>query len=428
MNHRFGEIESLFNWERTTSGSGVSGQMDLRQTPANESGHKVSLSITSALVSAVLEWMLMFMIFVDASFAYLVTKFARHYQLQIPCLLCSRLDHVLGNEKAGFYWDLFCHKHKLKISSLVLCQLHNNLVDVHGTCESCFFSYATINKSNAETYRLHVNKLGAKPYYGLAQDASSDEHDIGSSGTTKCSCCNEQWISRTCTQKLFQRKSIDNEGAEHDAPLYITPKYNGDEVQEITEESSQLGQMRNKDADPLPHVEYSQIKVTSDTESEGPFSDNESASALIREMETSGQESAKYVPAEPQIVILADCPATEKLIHPAPPISLSESEDPTYSHHNVESEASLRHGLEELNWQQAGHNNDVSEPSELISFSDVHYIESKQTSKSKVCCKSHCIYKHKLGLFCIQTRATFRWSLNIFCLVMHSCFYQNTGK
>ncbi|KAI3445231.1 hypothetical protein Pfo_001896 [Paulownia fortunei] len=365
--------------------------MDLRRTAANKSRQKVSLSITSALVSAVLEWMLMFMLFVDASFSYFVTRFARYCQLQIPCLLCSRLDHVLGNERACFYWDLICHKHKLKISSLVLCQLHNNLVDVHGTCESCFFSFATINKSNAETYRLLVGKLGADPNYGLAQGASSDEHNIGSSGTRKCMCCNEQWISRTCTQKLFQSKSIDSEGAEHDAPSSITPKNNGDEVQEITEQSSQLGQMQNKDADPLPHIEYKQIKVTSDTESEGPVSDTESASAFIREMETSGQYSAaKYLSPEHQIITLADFPASEKLIHPAPPIkfSLSESEDPTNSHHNVESEAPLGHGLEEINWQQADHNIDVSEPSELISFSEAlpspningtHYDESKET-------------------------------------------------
>ncbi|KAK6163132.1 hypothetical protein DH2020_002973 [Rehmannia glutinosa] len=359
--------------------------MDLRRTPAKEPGQKVSVSITSALVSAVLEWMLLFMIFVDSSFSYLVTRFARYCQLQIPCLLCSRLDHVLGNERANFHWDLICHKHKLKISSLVLCQLHNNLVDVHGTCENCFFSFATINKSNAETYRLLVGKLGAEPYYGLAEGESS--------GTRKCMCCNEQWISRTCTQKLFHSKSIDSEGAEHGALSSITPKFNGNEVQGITEGSSQSGQMQKQDLTLLPDVEYTQVKVTSDTESESAFSDTENASALIREMEILGQDSpTKCVSPKPEIVTPADFLALEKLIHPTPPIksSLSVSEDPTNpTHQTVESEALLGHGLEELNWQQADHNNDVSEPSDLKSFPEAlpsadidgtHSDESKDTN------------------------------------------------
>ncbi|KAH6820002.1 hypothetical protein C2S53_012870 [Perilla frutescens var. hirtella] len=337
--------------------------MDLRRSSVEESGHNVSLSIASALVSAVLEWMLMFMIFIDASFAYLVTRFARHYQLRIPCLLCSRLDHFLGNERAGFYWDLICHKHKSKISSLVLCQLHDNLVDVHGICESCFCSFASLNKSNADAYGL--------PYNGLAQDELSDEHNIGLSSARKCTCCNEQWNPRTCTGELFQRKLIDNEGADPDAPSSINHTRSGDVVREmITEKSSQSDQMRSKDADPRPHVEYSQIKDTSDTESEGPLSDTESASAFIREMETSGQESvSEFVSAE-----VARSLAPEKLIHPALPVKslLSESEKPTYSNHNIESEASLGLGLEELNWQQSDDSKDVAGPSDLICFSDVH--------------------------------------------------------
>ncbi|KAL8545697.1 hypothetical protein ACS0TY_005723 [Phlomoides rotata] len=285
--------------------------MDLRQSLTDESGNSVSFSITSiisSLVSAILEWILMFMIFVDSSFAYLVTRFAHHSQLQIPCLLCSRLDHFLGNEREGFYWDLICHDHKLKISSLVICQLHNNLVDIHQIL-------------------LVVGKLGAHE-----PDENIDSR--------KCSCCNEQWVSRISIQNL------------------------------ITKESSRLGQLQDKDTDPLPHVEYSQIKVTSDTESDGLFSDNESHSAFIR---ASGQDSAaKYDFTESQITSLADGPPSEKLIiHLASPIkiSLSESEDHTYLNLNVESEAPVQHELER---QQADHNDDVSKPLELASSCGVH--------------------------------------------------------
>ncbi|KAL1561864.1 myosin-binding protein 1-like [Salvia divinorum] len=258
--------------------------MDLRRSWGDESGHRVPLSIASALVSAVLEWMLMFMIFVDASFAYLVTRFARHYQLRTPCLLCSRLDHVLGGEGAGFHWDLICNEHKYKITSLVLCQLLNNRVV--------------------------------------------------------------------------------------DAPLSTNQSPSGDVVQEITEKSSQLDQMQSRDADPLPHVEYSHIKDGSGSESEGPFSDTERASGLIHGTETSGQESeAKFDSAD-----LAHSPGPEKVIHPAPSTksSLSESEKPTKSHHTVEFEEPVGIVLDELNWQQGGHSKDVVGPSDLIDFSRVH--------------------------------------------------------
>ncbi|KAL0422028.1 UNVERIFIED_CONTAM: Myosin-binding protein 1 [Sesamum latifolium] len=367
--------------------------MDSRQSPANEFGQRVSLSIASLLVSAVLEWMLIFLLFIDANFSYLVTRFARYCQLQIPCLLCSRLDHVLGSERSGFYWDLICHRHKLKISSLVLCKLHDNLVDVHGTCESCLFSFATVNKSNAETYRLLVGKLGAEPYFGLAEGATSDEHNNGSCCTRICACCNEQWISRTYTENLFQSKSIDSEGAEQDP--YVTSKYNVDEVQEITERSSQLGQKWNKDADLLPHVEYTKVKVNSDTESEGPFWDNENEDALICETEISSEDSpADCVSMEPQIITFADCPAPEKSIDPAQPteFSLTESGDPTNSRHNVEPEAPVGHGLGELNRRQPDYKNGVSERSELISSSEAlpspnisgtHYYESKVTNDTR---------------------------------------------
>ncbi|GMP60958.1 hypothetical protein CsSME_00023617 [Camellia sinensis var. sinensis] len=175
--------------------------------------HNFFLRFTMALASAVLEWLLISMLFIDAIFSYLVTKFARYCKLQVPCLLCSRLDHVLGNEKLGFYWDLICGDHKFEISSFVLCRVHNKLADVHRMCESCLFSFATINKSNSETYRLLVGKLGADSHLGL------EDHKLGSPRTRNCSCCNEPWILRSNAQNLLQTVSIGSEVAELEVPL-----------------------------------------------------------------------------------------------------------------------------------------------------------------------------------------------------------------
>ncbi|CAA2983251.1 Hypothetical predicted protein [Olea europaea subsp. europaea] len=290
--------------------------MDLRRNPTDEFQQKVYTRIATALVRAVHEWLLIFMLFINAGFSYLVTRFARYCRLQIPCLLCSRLDHVLGNERGGFYWDLICHKHKLNISSLVLCHLHDNLVDVHGTCESCFFSFATINKSNAETYKLLVGKLGAEPCYGLDQGSLSWEHNLGSTDTRKCFCCNEKLISTSYAKKLIQTKSIRSEDAELDAPLSKPSAPNRDELKEIKDASSYFHHMGKNDADRLSHVEYSKINVTSDSESETPFSDDEIARALIREMESPDKDlAAMYVQPEPRVIARSDNDDADPLAH-----------------------------------------------------------------------------------------------------------------
>ncbi|CAA3008171.1 myosin-binding protein 1-like [Olea europaea var. sylvestris] len=281
--------------------------MDSRGTPTAEFQQKVYPSIVTALVGAVHEWLLIFMLFIDAGFSYLITRFARYSHLQIPCLLCSRLDHVLGNERVGFYWDLICHKHKLKISSLVLCHHQDNLVDVHETCESCFFSFATINKSNAETYRILVSKLGAEPHSGLDQGSLSWEHNLGSSDRRECSCCNEKWISTSYADNLIQPKSINTEEAELHAPLSEASAPNRDELKDIKDATSNFHHSGKKDADPLSHVAYSKINGTSDSESETPLSDDESACALIREMESPDIDlAAKYGQPERMVIAHAD--------------------------------------------------------------------------------------------------------------------------
>ncbi|CAL1382857.1 unnamed protein product [Linum trigynum] len=216
--------------------------------------------IRSALASAVLEWLLISMLLVNAVFTYLISKFAQYCGLQAPCPLCSRLDHILGSsssKKLKSYWDLVCRSHKLEVSSLVLCHAHNNLVDVHGMCETCLFSFATTNKSNAETYRLLVGKLGEEDCdFG----DSSSEVDHTSKPQLNCSCCNEPWTSRaTADSQLMMNssKSIDSEAV---AEL-------GQDIPKINDQSWSASSVIN-DVDPLSHVEYTEVTADSDTECE----------------------------------------------------------------------------------------------------------------------------------------------------------------
>lgn len=232
----------------------------------------VPSSIRAALLSAFLEWFLIFLLFIDASFSYVVTIFARYCQLQIPCLMCSRLDHVLGKEKTEFYWDLLCHKHKLKISSLVLCHLHENLVDVHGMCETCLFSFATVNKSNAETYRLLVGKLGDEPHSGLLPDFLIADDNSDSLEGRKCTCCNENFTSRCHVEMLSQIKRIGYQEADFGAPLVATNGHDRVEMKDFTDvlfPNIKASSSMELDIDHLVHVGYQKVKATSDTESIG---------------------------------------------------------------------------------------------------------------------------------------------------------------
>ncbi|TMX03331.1 hypothetical protein EJD97_016956 [Solanum chilense] len=332
---------------------------------------KGPISITSALTSAFLEWLLMIFLFIDGGFAYLVTKFAQYCQLQVPCLLCSRLDHVLGKERAGFYWELICPNHKYRISSLVLCHNHNNLVDVHGMCESCLFSFATVNKSNAETYRLLVGKLGAEPHL-TDEDPLLEEKTKSSSGVRKCYCCKEEFVTRGYAQKLFKITSSCADTVELDAPLSVTNGQERGDPKEIENEASTSVFV------PSPRLEYKKVKVVSDSESEAAHSDSDSASPLIRARDYSIDDlSDRCLHPEPQIFTVTDDFATEKLIHsasvPEPSLLDQEIDLMTRDFSSVTtSDAVVGLGSEEVSWQQPERKTDASVPSDLISFDEVN--------------------------------------------------------
>ena len=104
------------------------------------------------LSSMAAEWLLIFLLFIDAALSYLLTKFARYCELQTPCLLCSRLDHVFGNEKTEFYRSLLCSNHRIEISSLISCHIHGKLADAPAMCEECLMSVEKQNKTKSESY------------------------------------------------------------------------------------------------------------------------------------------------------------------------------------------------------------------------------------------------------------------------------------
>lgn len=397
------------------------------------------------LVSAFLEWLLILFLFIDAVVSYIITKFARGCKLQTPCLICSRLDHVLGKEERVYYWELMCKDHKSEISSLVLCHAHNKLVDVHKMCESCLFSFATINKSNAETYRLLVGKLGEDINSDLDQDPLLGDHKISSLSTRNCACCNQPWVPRGHAQELIQSKLVGSEAAELEMPLSGAIEHNHnvlkkerssvpvtayhsrnggvdtlshigytklnitsdtesetiEENQNVMKERSSVSittkHSRDGGLDPLSHIGYTELKITSDTESEAPFSDDDEGVTALIHKKNYYKEELSVQCIEPCIVTLDGDLASDKLIDPAsePKSSLLVSEVQvdaveSFDYKSQESTIAIGHGLEELNWQKAGDEANISTETETPRCATpTSYAVGTPVEVSKSCCKSN---------------------------------------
>ncbi|XP_010489401.1 PREDICTED: myosin-binding protein 1-like isoform X3 [Camelina sativa] len=309
-----------------------------------------SWSFTRALAFAFNEWLLMLMLFVNSIFSYVIARFADYSELQSPCLMCSNLDHILGRTKhlKKPHWDMICSKHKSEISSLVYCHAHGKLVDVRGMCETCLFSFATTNKSNAETYRLLVGKLGDNSYFGSKTGRSTNPN---CSKLTDCTCCNQLWGTQTAPTQVAEREMLPKFGllskvrtAKQSTPKksvrfnhlpdvgYTELKIHSDT--ESKQESSLsrmphvefnehkiglVGVLRTEEQSTpkksvrfnhLPDVGYSELKVHSDTESEAVFSEDEGV--IIKE------EGHKFHIVDlqtPPIITLPYDLATDKLLN-----------------------------------------------------------------------------------------------------------------
>ncbi|ONK67377.1 uncharacterized protein A4U43_C06F19540 [Asparagus officinalis] len=267
-----------------------------------------SCRLPSVLQSAVCEWLLMSLLFLHASFSFLVTRFARLCKLQAPCLLCSRLDHVFGNEKPRFYVDLICAFHKSEISSFAYCHVHRKLANVNEMCEGCLVSFATEKKSNSETYRLLVGKVGIEEVdenvdgEDVEVSLLTEDHTSGSSVTNRCSCCSVP----------FRHKSVRVNGR-------LSRKRENSLVSPSTRH------LENHRVDGLSHVGYSEVKANSDSESENPLSeDAEDLKEGIEDRCLNPQPAADI--SNNLSMSLSDDTITEKLIQP----TYSEPESSSY--------------------------------------------------------------------------------------------------
>ncbi|KAL9243021.1 hypothetical protein vseg_016962 [Gypsophila vaccaria] len=304
------------------------------------------------LRSAVCEWLLLFFLLLDAAFSYFITKFAQYCELQLPCLICSRLDHVLGKEKPDFYKDLLCSDHKSEISSWVLCHNHDKLTDIHGLCEECLLSFSK-RETNEETYKLLVGKLGSdcvqKPV--LSMDSAA-----GFSTTRSCSCCSKLWRSRPYVQKLVHLRP-----SKPDIPLPKSPRYRCLNRQEGLKKrkdrfsvSTTPFVLGNLDSDVLSRMGYTEVKITSDSDSDFPLSDDDEIITAPRDSQSSNrenlfQQSSELLPkGHNDSQIHKSTLTTNILMRPDLEPEKGETTTPTFTVPN----GNLRHSLTDINWQQ----------------------------------------------------------------------------
>ncbi|KAJ4974328.1 hypothetical protein NE237_007502 [Protea cynaroides] len=225
------------------------------------------------LIHSFLEWILIVMLFIDALISFAANEFAHMFELEIPCLLCTRIDHVLAYRDADFYYnDSICEAHRKDVSSLAFCHVHQKLADIRRMCEGCLLSFATEDKSDCDTYRSLVGILGKdlecsveddhKIHLRLPAGGKMDMLQVEKSSIHRCSCCGEALrVRASFPQGLVQNASPDVTHilqAPTPAPRGLLGKIKGEE---------------SRSSDP-----YTELKITSSRESGVPEDEDGSTS------------------------------------------------------------------------------------------------------------------------------------------------------
>ncbi|KAJ3705583.1 hypothetical protein LUZ61_009288 [Rhynchospora tenuis] len=198
---------------------------------------------SSVLSSAVLEWLLLLLLFINGAFSYLISKFAKRSKLQPPCVLCSRLDHMIGHSGHALYSELLCDSHKMEMSSLAYCCVHRRLSNVHTMCQKCLFSSNNgQHHSLLRTLSIEFVQTDTSEVPLLTEDGDSLH---ASPLSLNCSCCAEPLKEAKGHVFRLVHGTIDGDGFE---------------LIDAAETGVNRAITLEKDTNHLPHVEYSELK------------------------------------------------------------------------------------------------------------------------------------------------------------------------
>nr|GEV97542.1 probable myosin-binding protein 5 [Tanacetum cinerariifolium] len=142
------------------------------------------------VVWAVLEWMLIISLYLDGFLSFISNKFADIFELDPPCVLCTRVDHALcGTNPNLYYNESICDSHKKDISSLAYCRVHRKLSDIRTMCESCLVSFATEKEPDSDPNRDSDDDN--RPLWRSEKKVKDGNKPNGMLDANLCSCCGE---------------------------------------------------------------------------------------------------------------------------------------------------------------------------------------------------------------------------------------------
>ncbi|KAL4351833.1 hypothetical protein GQ457_06G037160 [Hibiscus cannabinus] len=125
------------------------GKQSFKQLVERELG-----SVPKFYIYALLEWVMILMLYLVGFVAFIANEFAKFFELPIPCLLCTRLDLLLLGRTEDFHYnESICHRHKKSVSCLAFCHAHKKLSDIRNLCESCLLSFATERETDCHRYK-----------------------------------------------------------------------------------------------------------------------------------------------------------------------------------------------------------------------------------------------------------------------------------
>ncbi|XP_059290187.1 LOW QUALITY PROTEIN: probable myosin-binding protein 5 [Lycium ferocissimum] len=145
-------------------------------------------------IYAVLEWVMIILLFIEGFLAFFSNEFAKFFDLKIPCLLCTRIDHVLVQRDANFYYnDSICEVHKKDISPLAYCHVHKKLSDIKNMCDGCLLSFATEKDLDCDRYKSLVGILhkDIDCFVEDVQEKNKEADEVTQTTFIRCSCCGE---------------------------------------------------------------------------------------------------------------------------------------------------------------------------------------------------------------------------------------------
>ncbi|GAU44822.1 hypothetical protein TSUD_400410 [Trifolium subterraneum] len=294
-------------------------------------------------------------------------------------LIFLLLDHILDGEKIEFFHNLFCSNHKSEISSMMLCHIHGKLADGHKMCDDCLLSVTANTKRNTKTHRLLAGKfgvIGGSAYHSLPL---SRDLFTRPKGSRPCSCCGKPWKLEPNGFRSIQLKSPVRAVHKPYIPLPLPPRQSRlnhrDNVKRIREKTSESEGGRC--FHPSVNVGYTVLRLTSDSESDFQFSDDDDADSIFHERIEARNDMIAQNTSEPH---------TER--------ATSDSNLPkTSSPRRVPLPEVIKHqdgndsGVEDINQSQADQSSSSSDLPELISLdvvSSSHAVNREPKSKDNM--------------------------------------------